>query len=198
MATIRLINNSGNNFTYTVQAPLPVELTHFTAQKSTTTTDLHWRTATELNNSHFHVQRSGDSKRWENIGTVQGHGSTLEEQAYHFTDREPLPGLNYYRLEQVDYDGTVDYSKVVSVNFRDGGTVAISPNPVADELRFTLPEGTDGTVQLSIFDLTGRAWEQQALLDGTVDVSGLRPGMYFVKLVSAQGQVLATERFLNK
>lgn len=177
---------------------MPVELTHFTAQKSTTQTTLHWATASELNNSHFNLQRSADSKNWQTFGTVQGHGSTLEAQQYSFTDREPLAGMNYYRLEQVDFDGTVDYSQVVSVTFRDEGTASISPNPVANELFVSLPENTDGIVSLKIFDLNGRTWQERALGQPAVDVSGLPAGVYFVKLVGDHGQVLAQERFIKK
>lgn len=185
-------------FQYSVSF-LPIELTFFTVQKSSAQTGLLWSTTTELNNSHFDVQRSADSKNWETIGTVQGNGTTLEPQEYRYTDRQPLPGINYYRLKQVDYDGQYEYSKVVSVDFGKGTRPGVlSPNPVGSELFLTLPEETDGAVSVAVFDLNGRIWQQKDNIRNSLDVSGLPQGIYFVKLVAENGRVLLQERFVKE
>ena len=185
--------------TFTAASPLPVELSQFKIIKNQNSSQLLWRTATELDNSHFDIQRSADSKDWETIGSVQGNGTTLEPQEYRYTDRQPLPGINYYRLKQVDYDGQYEYSKVVPVDFGKGTRPGVlSPNPVGSELFLTLPEETDGAVSVAVFDLNGRIWQQKDNIRTSLDVSGLPQGIYFVKLVAENGRVLLQERFVKE
>lgn len=116
----------------TVQGILPIELLSFTATANNADADLDWKTATELNNSHFEVQRSADGRNFENIGRVAGNGTTSEVINYDFTDQEPSSGKNYYRLKQVDFDGSFDYSPVEVVTF-DGSSdhLKVYPNPVS-------------------------------------------------------------------
>lgn len=182
-----------------MEAALPIELTKIDIQKFSFSNSLHWSTATELNNSHFDIQRSADSKNWETIGTVQGNGTTLEPQEYRYTDRQPLPGINYYRLKQVDYDGQYEYSKVVSVDFGKGTRPGVlSPNPVGSELFLSLPEETDGAVSVTVFDLNGRIWQQKDHISNSLDVRELPQGIYFVKLLAENGRVLLQERFVKE
>ena len=98
-------------------SPLPVELTDFTAQWSGEDAMLEWQTASELNNSHFEVQRSRDGDQWKVLDEVEGHGTTTQAQRYGYVDalaREAATeGRLFYRLEQFDFDGTSAYSPVV-------------------------------------------------------------------------------------
>ncbi|ARS36474.1 GDSL-type esterase/lipase family protein [Pontibacter actiniarum] len=96
--------------------PLPVELSSFSAQlASEGHVQLHWQTATEKNNAYFEVQRSTDGRAFAAIGRVAGAGTTVSVTNYTFTDSAATEGGTYYRLKQVDTDGTSSTSKVVQV-----------------------------------------------------------------------------------
>lgn len=85
---------------------LPVELLDFSTKgNSNGQVDLHWATASEVGNDHFIVERSGDGKDWSALEKVDGQGHSTIVFQYNMTDERPLPGLNYYRLVQVDFDG---------------------------------------------------------------------------------------------
>ena len=135
--------------------PLPVELTYFTATKDGDQSILNWGTASEQNNDYFDVLRSEDALNWVSIGTVQGQGSTAWPTAYEFTDTRPLSGINYYRLGQVDFDGTTTLLPIAAVEFGSPmAKVQIFPNPVKEELTITgLP---NERVSVTITDAIGR------------------------------------------
>lgn len=117
---------------------LPVELLYFTGEAQDEDVLLEWETASEINNSHFEVERSTDGLEFIQIGKVEGAGTTVEKQYYSFVDKSPFVGKNYYRLRQVDFDGTFEYTNVVviafdknNINFTNNATVQIAlfPNP---------------------------------------------------------------------
>ncbi len=105
-------------------APVPVELTSFTAEVGNGNVNLSWTTATETNNKGFYVERASSRQvgtmprqgEWEKIGFVDGKGTTSETQNYSFTDKNLSKGEYSYRLKQIDFDGTFDYSNIVEVN----------------------------------------------------------------------------------
>lgn len=100
---------------YEYQGVLPVELVSFTGKLQNNQVRLSWTTASEQNNSYFKILRSADGKTFEEIGTVTGNGSTNTSSSYQFADNNPLAGTNYYRLEQVDFDGKTSPSRTISV-----------------------------------------------------------------------------------
>ena len=95
---------------------LPVSLTSFTGQKQSIGVQLKWNTASEQNNSHFDVQRSTDGVTFLTIAKVNGAGNSSSSLDYYFTDFSPASGVNYYRLNQIDFDGKTSLSKPVSIN----------------------------------------------------------------------------------
>lgn len=115
---------------------LPVELINFEAVNDLPHIHLYWTTATELNNAYFEVHRSQDGTKWTLIGEVDGHGTTNQAQYYQFADASATGGTWYYRLKQVDYDGTFEYSEIVWVvnENADQLHVNIYPNPLLNEL----------------------------------------------------------------
>ncbi len=88
---------------------LPVELASFTATVNDNEVRLSWQTATETNNGGFEIERLQDS--WQNVGFVEGHGTTTNEQNYSFIDKNLSPGKYQYRLKQIDYDVSFKYSR---------------------------------------------------------------------------------------
>ncbi|WP_143011122.1 T9SS type A sorting domain-containing protein [Siphonobacter aquaeclarae] len=113
--------------------PLPVSLVSFSGRAVGESVSLEWKTASEKNNSHFVVERAVDARTFESIGTVPGRGTSAVSQLYQYTDRQPEAGVNYYRLRQVDADGTVDYLRVISVE--TAGAFDPYPNPATDRVQ---------------------------------------------------------------
>jgi len=180
--------------TWTMVIELPVELTKFTAQKNGADVDLDWTTASEVNNSHFNVQRSSNGRSFETIGKVDGFGTTNATQNYEFTDRMPLPGTNYYRLIQVDRDGTSANSPVRSVSFDASRSVRIYPNPVVD---FVMVESPQENSTLRIYDTAGKLVLSEAIDAGTaINTASLNAGVYMFKVVDITGATISTERVI--
>jgi hypothetical protein len=84
----------------------PVELTYFTVKATGFTAELRWETASEENNDLFIIDRSPDAISWQTIGTIKGNGTTKEINTYSFLDENPESKNTYYRLTQIDLDGT--------------------------------------------------------------------------------------------
>jgi len=165
-------------------APLPVELTRFVASELNEGILLEWATASELNNAGFEVQRSADGSVWEKIGWVDGHGTSLDFHHYVFGDYKPLKGLNYYRLQQVDYDGSMEYSPIVVVDMElSVQEPVIFPNPMGESAQVQLPEEWAGSL-VSIFDAQGRLLEQVKADGSLMNLSGITSGVYIVKIQS--------------
>jgi hypothetical protein len=166
---------------------LPVEFVDFTAGLAPKQrVSLDWRTATESGNSHFVIERSGNGQDFEALGEVAGAGTTSEEQAYSFMDENPLAGINYYRLRQVDFDGTESFSEVrtVTVDFSEAFVIRPYPNPAVNDLY--LDGFTGGRVM--ILDQQGRLLREAVLEEGqSLDVSDLSSGFYLLRSISAAG-----------
>jgi hypothetical protein len=112
--------------------PLPVTMLSFTGKKNDENhVVLQWATANELNSDYFLVERSKNGKYFESIASVKAAGTSTQRHDYTFTDLLPFAGSSYYRLRQVDFDGTSMYSKVCYI---DGVSDALTvhPNPTTD------------------------------------------------------------------
>ena len=134
-------------------AVLPVELVGFDARSERYVVRTNWTTATESDNSHFVVERSEDGVEFMKIGTVEGAGSTQQVHHYEFLDTDPLIGVSYYRLLQVDMDGSQMSSDVVPVLYLKAPNVAVVPN---DGGGWTVSGLTDAS-DWSLMDMTGRS-----------------------------------------
>src|SRR5690606_27498417 len=120
--------------------------------------DLAWATASEHNSDHFVVQRSPDNETFTDIGSVQAAGDAQFRTDYLFTDQAPFRGANYYRLLQVDRDGSSATSQtVVAFLGQDAnGRPAIFPNPVTAQLHTAFHAPADGPVDIQVLDALGR------------------------------------------
>jgi len=169
----------------------PVEFIDFTATPGPgLSVNLDWRTASELNNSHFEIRRSLDGQFWEYLGEVEGVGTTQEVQSYRFTDYQARPGRQYYQLRQVDLDGSYALSEVVEVYVGMGEqrfTVHAWPNPAQTQTQIRV-EGMpqQGPLLLEVVDINGRRliarqFASRGKIETTVDLSSLSPGLYWVR-----------------
>ena len=170
--------------------PLPVELVSFKAQRHTRGVSLSWATASELDNKGFEVQVSTNSKDFTAIGFVESKvGTTSTRQEYSFLDTKAVSGTRYYRLKQVDLDGTSSYSAIKAVVLDGGsGTVSAYPNPFEDVVIVKL-NGTEArNVKVVLVNAQGKAIiEQHQETAGntiTVDMSSLTTkGMYILHVL---------------
>lgn len=180
---------------------LPVELVNFSAKAIGTTAQLLFTTATEDNNSHFLVQRSFDGRLFETIGRVEGKGYSNQAVEYSFTDTKPNNGINYYRLQQFDFDGSHAFFGPVAVQIRGLADHAPSiwPIPAKDNLQISIPD-EDRAWIIEIYDLNGRLLQSQDLQEKTttttLDISQLPAGSYLFRWLS--GQDYGQQRFIKQ
>lgn len=174
----------------TVTTVLPVELASFTAKFDNLVT-LNWQTSTELNNDKFIIETSTEGEVFNRIGEIDGAGTTTETHDYTFTHRTPSAGINYYRLKQVDFDGTFEYSKVIAINAPGSKDIFAFPNPAKDKITVQY-DRSKGAGNIQLFDALGRRVNANiAGYAGNYEVKlpdGLAKGTYWLK-VERGGQV---------
>jgi len=185
---------------------LPVELTSFTASVSSNGVLLNWKTATENNNSGFEVQRSVDSKTYTTIDFVKGNGSSARINEYSYLDKN-VSGNVYYRLNQVDYNGTSKYSQTIEVNAVQPIAYSLDqnyPNPFnpATVIKYSVPKS--GFVSLKVYNILGQeaatlqaGFQKAGSYKVKFDASKLSSGVYLYRLESS-GSTLTKKMILMK
>lgn len=194
--------SSGNDFPITpssaiisVGSSFPVTWASFEAEvQPDRSVALDWATAQEVNNDYFEVERRTAEGDFQAIGRMGGAGNADQETRYRFVDPQPFSGENYYRIRQVDFDGSFSYSEVQVANLQKSQWLQAYPNPVGTTLTLELPE-TAETFRLDWLDATGRVVRQDQLSGGagagevSLEVSDLPAGVYQLRLQSPAGQV---------
>ncbi len=150
---------------FELQTVLPVELLSFTAKAKEKIVAISWTTASELNNDYFEVERSMDGRNFDHLETQKGAGTTTLAHHYQTNDKNPINGVNYYRLKQVDFDGTTTYSDIITVEITSE-KLELFPNPVAGTLYLRMSDFTTRDVGFQITDLTGRT-----MLTGSAEIN---------------------------
>ena len=176
---------------------LPVELLAFTAtQADQHTAMLRWTTATEINNNRFDIERSYDGRTFEVVGDVAGNGNSQHQIEYSYTDASvsKVQKTVYYRLKQVDFDGTYEYSDIRVVRFDAVGNdmqLVAYPNPMNDELNVMVGLSNGESYQLEVTNLQGKLVHQENhTYDNGIhklNTSEWNSGMYIVEVVSDRG-----------
>jgi hypothetical protein len=174
-----------------IQTPLPVLLVFFKALSvNNSSVRLSWQTASETTGDHFEVERSVDNFNWENIAIIKAAGNSIVTNNYTTTDTTPHKGNSFYRLKQVDVDGSISYSAIQNVLI-NGTTMSIKvyPNPAGNYL--IVKNVVTSSSDFTIFDQYGKnlsslvgKQSNDITLGLRIDITALRPGIYFIRTQS--------------
>lgn len=179
----------GPRTTFCSSRPLPVELTAFTAEAVNDKVQLRWNTATERNSAKSAVERTDTGEAFSCVREVAAQGNSTAATAYAATDAAPMAGLSYYRLRQVDLDGSVEYSPVVTMNLKAGyAPISCYPNPATDRLTLDLTAVVATPCEVRLLSLTSRQLRHETLAGGQlqeVSLVGIPTGFYVLKVGSA-------------
>ncbi len=189
-----------------ITAPLPVQLTYFAARARENDVELTWLTASESNNKGFEIERSTNGVDFEYIGFVKGAGNSARQLRYVLLDRDAMR-LNtslYYRLKQVDFNGTFNYSPIVNVNMftSEEFTSKVFPNPFTEQFSVEVNSPESGTAKLTLIDITGKiiASKTSEVISGTnlidfTETANAISGVYFLQI--EQGQFKAIQKVIS-
>ena len=177
---------------------VPVEFTLFSGVLENGGVNLKWITATELNNFGFEVERRDDFSDYQKIGFVNGNGTSTNRLTYAFIDENLSSKRYYYRLKQLDFDGSFDYSNEIAVDIEQLNDFKLFqnyPNPFnpTTNIKYYVPNA--GILKVGLFDILGN--EVKTLVDKevqagsyelTIDGTNLVSGTYFVRMFSQSNQ----------
>ena len=186
---------------------IPVELINFNGRIKGSEVFLEWFTATETNNQGFYIEKSTDKIRWEVIGFVKGKGSTTEINSYNFIDNILKNEQIYYRLKQVDYDGSFLYSQIIEIKIPIPSFVLSQnfPNPAnpSTDISFSIPTKT--RVQINLYSVSGELVKEilneekvKGIYNENVDLSNLATGVYFYRMTADNGFSIVKKLILIK
>ncbi|MCF8331070.1 MAG: T9SS type A sorting domain-containing protein [Bacteroidales bacterium] len=161
----------------------PVELTGFNVNQSGNSVNLHWVTASELNNDFFTVERAVNNNEFQSIGEINGAGTSNEIINYHFKDNDiPEAETVYYRIKQTDYNGETSYSGIQDVKFAKPLEISIYPNPARQGDNLTLNSSEKNAI-FKIYDAHGTEIYSGKINQNTenIQTTELKPGIYFIR-----------------
>ena len=167
--------------------------------------DLSWFTLLEVNNKGFYVQRSfNTSGAFKTTGFVAGSGNSYQKKKYAFRDTNNYTGITYYRLQQMDKDGQINYSNIISVKGINNGRLVIYPNPARNQCTLQLPEGfATAVTQVTLSDVNGKTVYQKtysAIGGGVIylkNLSVLKAGTYIIAVNNGNANLYGKLSMLN-
>jgi hypothetical protein len=179
---------------FTIEDFVPVELTAFFAMNVENGIMLKWTTATESNNSGFMIERSTNKTDFNDVTFINGNGTTTEVSDYEYVDQVSKPGTYYYRLRQIDFDGSINYSNIVEAEVEGPDVFVLSqnyPNPFnpSTMIKFSLP--VDSHVKIELFSTLGEKVDELTNREFSIgsheinfDASKLSNGVYYYTITA--------------
>lgn len=185
---------------------LPIALLDLKATRVNNSILVQWTAQDAAASDLFIVERSTDGSTFEPIGTVGAFPNGQGTTEYSFEDRQPVPGMNYYRLNMVQSDGSTELSKIVSALYsRTINALMIVPNPASNQINIITKDMADlDGLFLKVLDNSGRVvGTEQRIVKGSstniqMDITTLDPGHYFLYLSDPSGDPVGTGRFVKE
>jgi hypothetical protein len=176
---------------------LPVRWISFSGWMQTNgSVDLNWITETEINTSHYEIERSKDGQNYTVVGQLAARGS--DRNIYRYIDASPGSGNSFYRIRQFDIGGRFEFSNIVLIRpgKNNDSRFTITPNPASQYILVSSAANVQIS-RLQIFDVTGRLQYESISGINRVDISSFRPGLYTVKIENKSGDIF-TASFMKK
>ncbi|MBE9461013.1 T9SS type A sorting domain-containing protein [Dyadobacter subterraneus] len=182
-------NSAVSSKAFALGVPLPIEVSNFTATPVSKGIDLSWKVLSEKNGEGFEIIRFNDSKL--NASQTIGKVALTEQKIgdYSFLDENPEPGINYYQLKQIDFDGTFEKSRIISAKFDLLSEAFISPNPAVDFVNVQFTSKTSGNSGIELYNMAGIKLSTSTINvtpgqnSYKMNVGKLGQGYYFVKVL---------------
>jgi hypothetical protein len=172
------------------ESPLPVQMISFDAQLKDEAVQLTWQTASEKNSHDFVVERSSNGRDFETLITQNAAGNSLTLKNYSATDGNPLEGISYYRIREINNDGTFSLTDTREINFTRHAAVIVSPNPCAGSFNVKGAEG----LKIEVVDALGRLILSDVVSAGNAfSIKEPCAGIYFVRVLSNNTLVSSTK-----
>lgn len=179
------LNSNDTIFAYFdwVENPLPVEWLNFDGEIINDWGELEWKTASEVNCSHYEVERANDGNNFRKIGTRQGAGNSNNILTYNYTDKSFPTGVQYYRIKQIDFDGNYEHSNIIALDYgMQDQTLLIAPNPNNGE--FHIVNQSNADIMAELLSPHGKHVAQitlPAFRSTPVSLMGLSSGIYMLR-----------------
>lgn len=179
-------------------APLPVTLSFFDSYEHHGDLMLHWETSMELNSSHFILEESNDLNNWHVLGIISSAGTTNETTSYEVVDHDLYSGINYYRLTQVDFDGTQEVFPIHAYERKEDDQLKLHvvKNPIDTELKIVYSTPTEDNTKVRVVSLQGEVFGEYDVTPSSVhnhfdkELPHIPSGVYFIVLEDANGNVV--------
>ena len=169
---------------------LPIKLTSITARNRDNVNIINWSSASEDPGESYELERSADGVRFSAIASLPGNGRAAN---YEYTDTDPIPGFNYYRLLLINNNGNNTFSKIVRAFVKTGIELRLSPNPANEILNIQMSGSVVGKATLQIIDGTGKTVLPSNLINNEpkkINISMLAPGVYFLRYRDDQHEIV--------
>ena len=170
-----------------VCASLPVALNYFGGMQQDYDILLQWETLNETHNMGFYIEKSKDSYSWQSMDFIEGNGSTSESFNYYYKDHFPFSGINYYRLKQMDLNGAINYSDIISIDYAGSeNKVHIFPNPSSSIVNILIDNPSIQAMEVNVADHLGRTVWSSGWIEGETNWSKKieikRKGLYYMRI----------------
>ncbi len=201
----RTLTYTGYNGTFSpfaigeIGTVLPLTWVSFTGKKTKNIVTLNWETSHEINNAYFNIERSADGFTFYKIGRVAALQNPSTLNKYKFTDNQTLTKKYFFRLQQVDADGRIAYSKIINFNDEDKQIFSLVAIPSATQIYLNAPLTQTDKTLLYMYDALGRQLQGQEVHPGQNIISTAaltNNGVYFIKVVKA-GKIIYSNQFIK-
>ncbi len=181
--------------------PLPINLLSFNGHFAVNKNVLQWATTSEVNNSHFDVEKSTDGINFQKIVTIQGAGNSSGQRNYSYEDNLPSSNINYYRLKQFDADGNFKFSNIITISNSKGCGIKVFPNPTSDLIVVQIDDILKHDIQVSMSNLQGQVVLKKDFYQGTticfLETTTIYDGTY-VLTVNDNGEKKSYKVVINR